>query len=291
MRIDDVAHPLLPLPSGRERAALLKLLVDEDGAVYQTIRARILSYGPEVGEWLREHRLSDDPRLRGRVTEILDHFGRRAADSRFLGFCLRHGENLDLEEGCWLLARTRYPEINVVAYSALIDEFAETLREKVSLSDEPQAVIATINELLFGRLGFVGDEKNYYDPENSYLNRVLDRRTGNPLLMCTIYLGVARRLRLPIAGIGLPGHFLCRYQTPVRELYIDAFGGGRVLTKVDCVKYLQQIGYEFHEAFLVPASPRRMLLRMCSNLQQVYTRLNEKELATAMQGYIVALTK
>jgi len=288
---ENPSQPLLPVPSERERAALVTLLADEDPAVYRTIRARILACGPAARDWLRGYRLSDDPRLRRRVTEIVEHFGRREAENRFLSFCLRHGEDLDLEEGCWLLARTRYPEINVAAYRALLDAFADTLREKVSVSDEPQQVIATINELIFGQLRFVGDETNYYDPENSYLNRVLDRRTGNPLMMCTVYLGVARRLRLPIAGIGLPGHFLCRYQTAVREVYIDAFGGGRILTKADCVKYLQQTGYEFHEAFLVPASPRRMLLRMCSNLHQIYTRLNEKEIAAAMHGYVLALTK
>ncbi|MST00084.1 MAG: hypothetical protein EXS29_02070 [Pedosphaera sp.] len=291
MATDDMIQPLLRALSERERAALVTLLADEDPAVYRTIRARILACGPEAREWLRGYRLDNDPRLRRRVMEIVEHFGRREADNCFLGFCLRHGEDLDLEEGCWLLARTRYPEINVTAYHALLDEFADTLREKVSPSDEPQSVIATINELLFSRLGFVGDEQNYYDPENSYLNRVLDRRSGNPLLMCTVYLGVARRLRLPIAGIGLPGHFLCRYQTPVRELYIDAFGGGRILTKADCVKYLQQTGYEFHEAFLVPASPRRMLLRMCSNLHQISARLNDREVAAAMYGYVIALSK
>ncbi len=289
--MDDTTQPLLPVLSERERAALVTLLADEDPAVYRTIRTRILACGPEACGWLRGYRLNSDPRLRRRVTEIVEHFGRREADNRFLGFCLRHGEDLDLEEGCWLLARTRYPEINVTAYRALLDEFADPLREKISLSDEPQAVIATINERIFARLGFVGDEQNYYDPENSYLNRVLDRRSGNPLLMCTVYLGVARRLGLPIAGIGLPGHFLCRYQTPVRELYIDAFGGGRILTKADCVKYLQQTGYEFHEAFLVPASPRRMLLRMCSNLHQIYTRLDDGETAAAMHGYVIALSK
>ncbi len=291
MAINDTTQPLLPVLSERERAALVTLLADEDPAVYRVIRARILACGPDACGWLRGYRLNSDPRLRRRVTEIVEHFGRCEADNRFLGFCLRQGEDLDLEEGCWLLARTRYPEINVTAYRALLDEFADPLREKISLSDEPQAVIATINERIFGELGFVGDEQNYYHPENSHLNRVLDRRSGNPLLMCTVYLGAARRLGLPIAGIGLPGHFLCRYQTPVRELYIDAFGGGRILTKADCVKYLQQTGYEFHEAFLVPASPRRMLLRMCSNLHQIYTRLNDGEGATGMHGYVIALSK
>jgi len=288
---DEISGSLQPVFSEREQAALVTLLADEDPAVYQAIRTRILACGPGACEWLRNHRLSNDPLLRRRVGEIVGHFGRHQAGNRFLSFCLRHGEDMDLEEGCWLLAQTRYPEINVAAYRALLDEFADRVRAQVCASDDPQTVIATINELLYTRLGFAGDEKNYYDPENSYLNRVFDRRRGNPILICTLYLCLARRVPLPIAGIGLPGHFLCRYQTPMRELYIDAFGGGRVLAKADCVRYLHQAGYEFHEAFLVPASPRRMLLRICSNLQQIYARLDAPALATAMQGYIVALSK
>jgi regulator of sirC expression with transglutaminase-like and TPR domain len=104
-------------------------------------------------------------------------------------------------------------------------------------------------------------------------------------------MAVCRRLGLPITGIGLPGHFLCRYQNPRQELYIDAFNRGRVLTKTDCMKYLKQAGYEFHENFLTPASSRRILLRMCSNLHQVYQRNGKKTDAKRLQGYIVALSK
>jgi regulator of sirC expression with transglutaminase-like and TPR domain len=106
-----------------------------------------------------------------------------------------------------------------------------------------------------------------------------------------IYLSVCRRLKLPVTGIGLPGHFLCRFQDPRQEIYIDAFNRGRVLTKADCMKYLKQSGYEFHEAFLVPASPRRILLRMCSNLHQIYQREGQRPHASRLQGYIVALSK
>ena len=106
-----------------------------------------------------------------------------------------------------------------------------------------------------------------------------------------IYQLVGRRLGLPVNGIGLPGHFLCRFQTPRQDYYIDAFNKGRLLTKTDCIKYLKQAGYEFHEAFLMPASSRRILLRMCSNLHQIYQRDNQAADAARLHGYIVALSK
>src|SRR5207248_2561870 len=113
------------------------------------------------------------------------------------------------------------------------------------------------------QFGFGGNEDNYYDPDNSYLNRVIDRRTGNPINLCLLYLLLARRLRLPIAGIGLPGHFICRYQSSAEEIYIDAFNHGKFLTKADCVQYLLQGNHRLHEDYLAPVTPRRLMLRVC----------------------------
>jgi regulator of sirC expression with transglutaminase-like and TPR domain len=273
------------------KAALLNLLTDEDPAVYQIIRSTILAQGQGVRDWLRAHTLSSDPVLRRRAQEIIDYFERQASDNRFLAFCLSRGEVLDIEQGAWLLAQTQYPNINILAYQALLDSYAADLRTRIDFGQEPGEILATINDYLFVRLGFTGNEQNYYEPDNSYLNRVLDRRKGNPISMCTIYLGIARRLRLPVTGIGMPGHFLCRFQSSREELYIDAFSKGKLLTKTECIKRLVNTGHEFHEGFLAPISPRRMLLRMCTNLHQIYITLGLVEESGRLQRYIVALSK
>src|SRR5437660_12281219 len=109
-----------PLPAST-RCALLKLLADEDPTVYRTVRRKIISYGPVTIPWLREHKLSNDPALRRRSQEIVRHFDRQAADNKFLGFILQHGEELDIEEGSWLLAQTEYPDLNAAGYRALLD--------------------------------------------------------------------------------------------------------------------------------------------------------------------------
>ena len=275
----------------KQREALISLLADDDKGIYRAIRSEILSHGGGVVAWLEPYMLSEKPVLRRRTQEIIAHFQRQETDTYFSAFCLNHGEDLDLEEGLWQLARTQYPEINKAAYSAILDDYAHDLHGKLDFGSTPEGLIAGINQFLFKKQGFTGDEDNYYDPENSYLNRVVDRRLGNPISLSMIYLGVCRRLKLPVTGIGLPGHFLCRFQDLRQEIYIDAFNQGRVLTKADCMKYLKQAGYEFHEAFLVPASPRRILLRMCSNLHQIYQREGKKKYACRLQGYIVALSK
>lgn len=275
----------------RTREALLKLLGDEDTAIYQAVRPKILSYGSEAIGWLRPSTLSSDPIVRRRAVEITQHLARQEADNRFLGFCLSQGEELDLEEGAFFLAQTQYPEINIAAYQALFDSFATDLREPLAGEGRVENIIATINEQLFKKLHFRGNEENYYDPDNSYLNRVIDRRTGNPASLCTVYLLLARRLKLPIVGIGMPGHFLCRYQTPTEEIFIDAFNKGKLLTKGDCVKYLLQTRDGFKDSYLAPITPRRILLRICSNLHQIYSQHSLQEEVGRFQRYIVALAK
>ena len=277
--------------SEAQRTALLSLLTDEDPAIYRTVRAKILSFGRDAADWLRPHTLSREPALRRRAQEIVLHFDRQTADDQFLAFCLRSGEELDLEQGAWLLARTQYPDINIEAYAALMDSFSTDLRERLDFGREPKHILNAVNHYLFHELGFHGNEENYYDPENSYLNRVLDRRTGNPINLCLLYLLLARRLRLPVAGIGLPGHFICRFQSSASELYIDVFQRGSFLSKADCVQYLLRGNYNVRDHYLTPVSPRRLLLRNCSNLHQIYQQIESLDEATRVQRYVVALAR
>jgi regulator of sirC expression with transglutaminase-like and TPR domain len=276
------------IPDG-QKIALIKLLADEDPSVYQAVRQKILSSTDDA--WLRPHSLSPDPLTRRRVQEILDHLDRQGTDDRFLAFCLNQGEEFDVEEAAWLLALTRYPDINTAAYQALLDSYAADLHPRIDTAHPNRKSLLSLNRYLFHELAFRGNESDYYNPENSYFNRVIDRRTGNPISLCLLYLCLARRFGLPIAGIAMPGHFICRFQTPTETIYIDAFNRGRFLTKADCIRYLQQSSYGSQEGFLSPASPRRLLLRMCSNLHQIYTQLKLKDEAARLQRYVVALAR
>jgi len=275
----------------KHRKALISLLADEDARVYQTVRQTILSYGPTSSDWMRPYVLSDDPVLRRRASEIVQHFARQDADTQFLAFCLNQGEDADLEQGVLLLARTQYPAINPQAYSALLDDFAGQLRERLDLSAPADQILRVINDYLFRELHFAGDEQNFYDPQNSYFNVLLDRRVGNPINLSLLYLLVSRRLRLPVVGVGLPGGFLCRYQSSRAEIYVDAFHGGRLMTKADCVKQVMQLRQRFDESCLAPVSARRVLLRICAQLHQIYTQQKSPEQIERLHRYLVALAK
>ena len=288
----SLAHRSRPTPlSDGEQRALLLLLADEDPQVYHTVRQRILAEGDSVMDWVQPATRSDDPVQRRRATEIVRHITMRHADDKFLAFCLNTGEDLDLEEGVFLLAQTQFPEINIAGYNAILDDYAADLRERLDFGSAAAQMIAGINEYLFKTQSYHGNEENYYEPENSYLNKVIDRRKGNPISLCMIYLLLARRLHLPVTGIGMPGHFLCRFQTPTEELFIDAFNNGKILTKGDCVKYLLHTRDGFKEAYLAPITNRRTLLRVCSNLHQIYSQQSRKDDIARFQRYIVALAK
>ncbi len=272
-----------------KRAALITLLTDDDPAIYQTVRRQLIAYGPSVCDWLRPLTLSSDPCLRRRATELIRHHASQASHRQFLEFCQRAGENLELEAGFGLLARTRYPDINLAGYSALLDDWAAAIGESLPGLTDSTLVLGALNRHLFQELGFAGNEQYGLDPDCSHFNKIIDRRTSNPIGLCIIYLLIARRLRLPVAGIGLPGHFVCRHQSATREIYIDCFRGGAFLSKGDCVKYLLQARTESIDSSIAPVSNRRILLRVCVNLLTTCGRLEMDEDATRVQAYVQAL--
>src|SRR5438067_11764698 len=186
-----------------QRAALISLLVDEDPAIYQIVREKILSYGHIACEWLQPHMLSNDPVMRRRALEIVHHLARKGSDEKFLDFCQHNGEEFDLEFAGGLLAQTQYPDTNIDGYQALYENWAGELRSRIDFSAQAEQVLGILNQYLFTTLGFAGNEQFADNPENCYLNRVVDRRTGNPISLCAIYLFIARRLKLPVTGIGL----------------------------------------------------------------------------------------
>lgn len=277
--------------SENQKDALIQLLGDESTAVYQAVRGKILSLGQPVILWLRPLTLSNEPVLRRRAREIIHYLLKLRADDRFLAFCLTEGNELNMEQGAWLLAQTEFPEINIAAYQAVLDSHANELLECVDLRASGEEILAAFNDCLFDTLRFKGNEENYFDPENNYLNRVLDRRKGNPIGLCMVYIMLARRLGLPVTGIGLPGHFICRYQSSSEEYYIDVFNCGKLWTKKNCVEYLQYRNYTVQDEYLMPVNPRRMLLRLCGNLHQVYQHTEKLEHATRLHRYLLALTK
>jgi regulator of sirC expression with transglutaminase-like and TPR domain len=178
-------------------------------------------------------------------------------------------EAVDLAHASLLIACEEYPDLDVNRYVARLDEWGEELRVRVEQQAEPAVVASSINHLLFEQEGFRGNTKDYYDPRNSFLNEVLDRRTGIPITLATVYMEVARRAGIAISGVGLPGHFIVRLRGQGPGLLVDPFHGGALLSVEDCQARLDRI-YEgrvkVEPSMLAACERKEILARMLRNL-------------------------
>ena len=158
-----------------------------------------------------------------------------------------------------------------------MDQLGQTLRARIASESAPERQIAALNALLFGEEGFRGNAVNYYDPRNSYLNEVLDRRLGIPITLSLIYVEVGRRAGLPLSGVGFPAHFLVAYEAEPR-LLVDPFNCGRMLTIADCEQLLRDSfgsSGRLEPQYLAASSPRQILVRLISNLKAAYQRAGD----------------
>src|SRR5271157_3179268 len=155
----------------------------------------------------------------------------------FARYMARPEEEIRLDEAALLLARTEYPALDLSAQLARLDQLAA--RAECDPGKPPQANIASLNRLLFEVENFSGNEKEYDDPRNSYLNDVLDRKMGIPITLSLVYQEVARRCGLPVVGVGFPGHFLAKYVAASGEFLLDPFHGGAMVTLQDCEEKLK----------------------------------------------------
>jgi regulator of sirC expression with transglutaminase-like and TPR domain len=185
----------------------------------------------------------------------------------------------DLASAAFAIARVEYPALDAARYIERLDEMgaraAERLGGAVTTSSES---ITAFNEYLYDEEGFTGNRDQYDDPRNSFLNEVLDRRTGIPITLAVVYLELARRTGLGITGVNFPGHFLLRASGAVAgdDLIIDPFHGGALLSEYDCRQLLRnQVGDEaaFDRSLLGPATRHEIVVRMLVNLKRLYVRM------------------
>jgi regulator of sirC expression with transglutaminase-like and TPR domain len=182
---------------------------------------------------------------------------------------------IPLAEAALLMACEEYPQLEVSPYLDKLDEMADMAQKSLSDGDSPVQTIEKINTLLFETLGFRGASEDYYDPRNSFFNDVLDRRVGIPITLSTVYLEVARRLKFPIVGVGMPGHFIVKFATREDEFFLDPFNRGEILTREDCQRRLHDMygdSLEFHDRLLGRVTNRQILWRMLNNLKLIYLK-------------------
>lgn len=183
-------------------------------------------------------------------------------------------QQINLGEAALLIAAEEYPRLDVNLYLDRLDYFGDLAREMAGPAYDAADVITALNTTLFERLGFHGNRENYYDPRNSFLNEVIDRRTGIPITLTVVYVEVARRIGFPVKGVGLPFHFIAVHEAASGAIYIDPFNEGRLLGVAGCGELVAEMSggkMELKPEHLAPVTAKQILTRMLSNLLGIYS--------------------
>ena len=208
----------------------------------------------------------------------------------------------DLAPAALSIARIEYPQLDASRYLRALDRMGAAAADRIAAlgedADLPRRV-AGISAYLFKEQGFAGNRKHYDDPRNSFLNNVIDRRTGIPITLALVYIEVSRRVGLHVDGVNFPGHFLLRVQpggtdAPYGEdqVIVDPFHGGTILSELDCRKLLRShAGDEvpFDRRMLMRATKPEIIVRMLVNLKRIYVRMRSFPQAHAITELLLAL--
>lgn len=215
-----------------------------------------------------------------------------SARQRFATMLSEDEGSINLAEAALLIAQEEYPNLDIAPYLHRLNGMADEVGKGLRLGEDPLRSIEALNTYLFDDLKFRGNAEEYYDPRNSFLNEVLERRTGIPITISTVYLEVGWRLGLPLHGIGFPGHFLVKYSTGKEDIILDPFHRGSILTEKECQGRLDQVyagRVQLRPDFLAAATKRQILTRILANLKGIYVAAKDYRLALAAVERILVI--
>jgi regulator of sirC expression with transglutaminase-like and TPR domain len=206
-----------------------------------------------------------------------------AARQRFTALSRRADGDIDLAEAALLIASEEYPGLDVDGHLATLDALAERVRRCVDVrqrtaerSDPDEASVAALHQVLFEEEGFAGAQQNeYYQPRNCFLNDVLERKRGMPILLSLVYCEVARRAGMDAVGIALPFHFIAEFRGAHTSVLVDPYDGGTRLTRDGCADLVARIGgaaVQLSPEHFRPAARKQILARILNNLKGGYLR-------------------
>jgi regulator of sirC expression with transglutaminase-like and TPR domain len=199
-------------------------------------------------------------------------------------------EQFSLAEASLLIAQDAYPDLDVAASIKRIDAIADTIRARLAADAFAEQKVVALNHYLFGELGYAGDVETYYDPRNSYLNEVLERRVGIPISLSILYIEVGRRLGLALQGVSFPGHFLVKLKVKRGQLVLDPFLGGEPQGEDDLrerlAKVLPRGKAEIGDIdpYVEAATSRQIIARVLRNLKGIYMQSGEHDRALAVMN-------
>ena len=268
----------------KEISSLIKLLDDPDREIYEHIHDKILSYGGEVIEYLESAwEQAFDPIQQERIANLVHEIQfRLTKDELKLWF---HGGAFDLLQGALIINKYQYPDLDEQKVINQIEAIKRDIWLQMIYDSSPAEQVKLMNHVFYNIHGFSGNTSNHQDPQNSYLNQVLETKKGNQISLAIIYSIIAQKLDIPIYGVNLPQHFILAYVDETQEtefeggvlFYINAFNKGFIFGRRDVDMFLKQLNLKAEKQFYEPCSNADIVRRILRNLISAYENLGSTD--------------
>lgn len=260
-----------------EIESLVYLLDDPDPFVQSEVRNRLFELGESAVPLLDQQKSKmEDDETRELLDEVIQWITFSSVEEDFLDVLEGGMNNLkQLEDAIFILSRFDNPTLREREYKQKLDRFADMIRDEVRYSLDESQKMHKVLDFVFSELGFSGNTTDYYNPHNSYLNRVIDQRKGLPISLALIVLFIGRRLELPFFGVNMPIHFMLKFKSDREEILIDPFDGGKLVSYNQCYYFLKQNGIDPKSEHFKESSEITILARSIRNLINSYQKLDK----------------
>jgi regulator of sirC expression with transglutaminase-like and TPR domain len=272
-----------------ELKALISLLDDDDKQIAAHIEEKILSLGTEAIPFLeKEWESNMSPAVQGRIEDLIHTLQYDLLKERLKNWY--ESKDQDLLTGMWIIATYQYPEIELEKLKHELEQiYYETWLEfspDLYVFDQ----IKVINSVIFNKLKFGANTKNFHSPGNSMINVVLETKKGNPITLCVIYLLVAQKLKLPVAGVNLPNLFILTYKDDNHQFYINAFNRGLIFSKQDIENYINELHLVPQTSFFESCSNLEIIRRALRNLVMSFEKMGEHAKAEEVKVLLIQIS-
>lgn len=273
----------------KELKALVSLLDDDDQQVVAHVEGKILSIGKEVIPFL-EHEWESNlsPTVQSRIEELIHTLQYDLLRDRLKKWY--EGKEQDLLTGMWILATYQYPDLELEKLKQDLEQIYYETWLEFRPDLYPFDQVKVINSVLFNKLKFGANTKNFHSPGNSMINVVLESRKGNPITLCVIYMLVAQKLKLPVHGVNLPNLFILTYKDDNHQFYINAFNRGLIFSRQDIENYIHELHLVPQPSFFEACSSLEIIRRALRNLVMSFEKIGEHAKANEVKVLLVEIS-
>jgi regulator of sirC expression with transglutaminase-like and TPR domain len=273
----------------KEFKALVSLLDDDDEQIISHVQEKILSLGTSVIPHLEEEWESNfNSQVQRRIEDLIHTLQYELLKERIRQWY--GSEDQDLMAGMWLIATYQYPDLELIKLKQELEQLYYDTWLEFKPDLYPFDQIKLINSVLFNKLKFGANTKNFHSPGNSMINVVLESRKGNPITLCVIYMLVAQKLKLPVYGVNLPNLFVLTYKDERhQQFYINAFNKGLIFSKQDIENYINELHLAPQDSFFQPCSSLEIIRRVLRNLIMSFDKMGEHAKAEEVKELLLII--